>query len=77
MAAWLAKTTAALDALEQETESLAPLTIGSIAVAVALAHLDFRFADDAWRNGRPKLAAWYAAFARRSSMQQTVPQDVY
>ena len=77
MAAWLAKTTAALDALEQETESLAPLTIGSIAVAVALAHLDFRFADDAWRNGRPKLAAWYAGFAKRPSMQQTVPQDVY
>ena len=77
MAAWLAKTTAALDALEQEPDRLAPLTLGSIAVAVALAHLDVRFADDAWRNGRPKLAAWYAAFARRSSMQQTVPQDVY
>ena len=77
MAAWLAKTTAALDTLEQETESLAPLTIGSIAVAVALAHLDFRFADDAWRNGRPRLAAWYAGFAKRPSMQQTVPQDVY
>ena len=77
MAAWLAKTTAVLDTLEQETDSLAPLTIGSIAVAVALAHLDFRFADDAWRNGRPQLAAWYATFARRPSMQQTVPQDVY
>ena len=76
-AAWLAKTTATLDLLEQETDSLAPLTIGSIAVAVALAHLDFRFADDAWRNGRPRLAAWYAAFAKRPSMQQTVPQDVY
>jgi glutathione S-transferase len=77
MAAWLAKTTATLDVLEQETDSLAQLTIGSIAVAVALAHLDFRFADDAWRNGRPRLAAWYAGFAKRPSMQLTVPQDVY
>ena len=77
MAAWSAKTAAARDTLEQETDSLAPLTIGSIAVAVALAHLDFRFADDAWRNGRPKLAAWYAGFAKRPSMQQTEPQDVY
>ena len=77
MAAWLAKTTATLDVLEQETDSLAQLTIGSIAVAVALAHLDFRFADDAWRNGRPRLAAWYAGFAKRPSMQLTVPKDVY
>lgn len=77
MDAWLAKTTATLDVLEQETDSLALVTIGSIAVAVALAHLDFRFADDAWRNGRPKLAAWYAGFAERPSMQATVPQDVY
>ena len=77
MAAWLAKTTATLDVLEQETDSLEPLTIGSIAVAVALAHLDFRFADDFWRNGRPRLAAWYAGFAKRPSMQLTVPQDIY
>ncbi len=77
MAAWLAKTTATLDVLEQETDSLEPLTIGSIAVAVALAHLDFRFADDSWRNGRPRLAAWYAGFAKRPSMQLTVPQDIY
>ena len=63
--------------LEQETDSLEPLTIGSIAVAVALAHLDFRFADDFWRNGRPRLAAWYAGFAKRPSMQLTVPQDIY
>ena len=76
-AAFLAKTKATLDLLEQETEHLKPLTIGSIAVAVALAHLDFRFAEDAWRDRRPKLAAWHARFATRRSMQATTPEDVY
>ena len=75
--AFLAKTKAALDTLEREMDSLMPLTIGSIAVAVALAHLDFRFADDAWRDRRPKLAAWHERFAARPSMQATQPEDVY
>jgi glutathione S-transferase len=77
MSAFLAKTSATLDLLERETDSLAPLTIGSIAVAVALAHLDFRFADDAWRDRRPKLAAWHARFDERPSMRATRPEDVY
>jgi glutathione S-transferase len=76
-AAFLAKTKATLDGLERETELLDQLSIGSIAVAVALAHLDFRFADDAWRDRRPKLAAWHARFAERPSMQATTPEDVY
>jgi glutathione S-transferase len=76
-AAFLAKTNATLDVLERETDSLAPLTIGSIAVAVALAHLDFRFAEDAWRDRRPNLKAWHARFAERPSMRLTEPEDVY
>jgi glutathione S-transferase len=76
-AAFLAKTKATLDLLEQETEQLEPLSIGSIAVAVALAHLDFRFADDGWRAVRPKLAAWHTRFAERPSMRETMPEDVY
>jgi glutathione S-transferase len=75
--AFLAKTKATLDVLEQGTEQLEPLSIGSIAVAVALAHVDFRFADDGWREGRPKLAAWHTRFAERASMQATMPEDVY
>jgi glutathione S-transferase len=76
-AAFLAKTKATLDVLEQETEQFEPLSIGSIAIAVALAHLDFRFADDAWRDQRPRLSAWHAGFAQRPSMQATTPEDVY
>ena len=75
--AFIAKTNATLDTLEAETDSLAPLTIGSIAVAVALAHLDFRFAKDGWRDRRPKLAAWHVGFAERPSMRATEPKDVY
>jgi glutathione S-transferase len=76
-AAVTAKTKATLDVLEQETDGLAPLTIGSITVAVALAHLDFRFAEDAWRDRRPKLAAWHDRFAARPSMRATQPEDIY
>jgi glutathione S-transferase len=76
-AAFLAKSNATLDHLEGETDSLAALTIGSIAVAVALAHLDFRFAEDGWRDRRPKLAAWHARFSERPSMRATEPADVY
>lgn len=65
-----------LDLLERESDSLmGPFTIGSITVGCALGYLDFRFDADKWRQGRPRLAAWYDAFAKRPSMTQTVPKD--
>jgi glutathione S-transferase len=78
LAAMQLKTASVLDRLEGE--SLDPAgrpDIGHIAVGCALAHLDFRFAADAWRTGRPKLGAWYAAFAERPSMRATEFVDVY
>jgi glutathione S-transferase len=71
------KTKLALDLLELEADSLgkAGLNIGSIAIAVALGHLDFRFDDEHWRHQRPKLAAWYADFAQRDSMTATAFED--
>src|SRR5262245_1110670 len=78
LAAYRLKIGKTLDALELEAEGLAaPIAIGHIAVGCALAHLDFRFAADAWRDGRPKLAAWHAEFARRPSMQATQYVDAY
>ncbi len=50
-----------------------PLTMGQIAVACALGYLDFRHSDRNWRNGRDPLAAWYAVFDDRPSMQATLP----
>lgn len=44
---------------------------GDIAVFCALAYLDFRFADLAWRQGHPALAAWFAGFAARPSAQDS------
>lgn len=51
-----------------------PLDMGQIAVGCALGYLEFRHASRDWRKGRPRLAAWEAAFAQRPSMQATVPQ---
>lgn len=65
-----------LDALEAEAAALdGPLTVGQIAVGVCLGWLDFRFDADGWREGRPGLASWYAAFAARRSMQETMPKE--
>ncbi len=47
--------------------------IGVIATACALGYLDFRYADLGWRADCPALADWYAGFARRPSMQGTLP----
>jgi glutathione S-transferase len=74
---FLVKTQTSLDALEKEEPDLAAAVfgIGHIAIGVALGYLDFRFSDLRWRDGHPKLTAWYETFARRPSMQNTVPVD--
>ena len=65
-----------LDTLEEGAADLGPgVTIGHIAIGCALGWLDFRFSADHWRQRRPQLAAWYAKFAERPSMRQTVPKD--
>ena len=48
--------------------------IGLVAVGCALGYLDFRFANEPWRDGRPRLAAWYEAWRGRRSMRETEPQ---
>jgi glutathione S-transferase len=69
------KVTRALDALEGETGALgSAVNLGTIAIACALGYLDFRFAHEDWRTGRPKLAAWYEDnWAKRPSMTATAP----
>lgn len=63
-----------LDALEEEAPAWGgEVEIGHIAIGVALGYVDFRFADDRWRQGRPALGSWYEVFSQRDSMQQTVP----
>ena len=74
---WRAKLRACVEALEHEAEALGadPFSIGHIAIGVALAYLDFRFADLAWRDGHPKLAAWHATFNARPSVIANMPVD--
>ncbi len=65
-----------LDTLEQATASLeGSVTIGNLTVAVALGYLDFRYANEPWRLGRERLAAWCETFSERPSLAQTVPAD--
>ncbi|MGC1504902.1 MAG: glutathione S-transferase [Sulfitobacter sp.] len=50
-----------------------PLDMGQIAVACALGYVDFRHDARSWRSGNDALAAWYAQFDSRPSMQATRP----
>ncbi|CAO3426627.1 glutathione S-transferase N-terminal domain-containing protein [Azospirillum doebereinerae] len=70
-----------LDLLEAEVGALSATpsdspTIGTLAVVAALAYLDFRFGHEPWREGRPALAAWFAAASDRDSVRRTAPPVV-
>jgi glutathione S-transferase len=68
------KVKAALAVLEAEADSLGMLTnIGEITIACALGYMDFRYANEPWRPGHPKLEAWYAKVAAMPAMARTVP----
>src|SRR5262249_52110145 len=64
----------ALDVLEKEASSLGELTtIGEITIGCALGYLDFRYANEPWRGGHPKLEAWYAKVVKLPPLAQTMP----
>lgn len=67
----------AVASLDTEADALdrTALGIGHVVIAVALGYIDFRFPDLAWRQGGRRIAAWYETFARRPSMQATLPVD--
>ncbi|HWA19173.1 MAG TPA: glutathione S-transferase [Devosia sp.] len=70
---------AKIDATLSQFEKTAPaeIHVGAIALASALAHLDFRFPDQPWRDGRPTLTSWFEVFSARPSMQATAFVDQY
>lgn len=47
--------------------------VGTIAFGCALGYLDFRYANEPWRPGHPKLEAWYAKVAKLPPLADTVP----
>lgn len=74
--AYAIKTTATLDRFESEVgEPSTTLDIGDVALGCALSYAEFRFADLNWREGRPKLARWQAAFDARAAAQATAIVD--
>jgi glutathione S-transferase len=78
MQAWKLKTNVSVDMLEdREADALAAsrFSIGHIAIGVALGYIDFRFPELAWRNGHPRLTAWYESFTARPSVKANEPID--
>ncbi|PJE26794.1 glutathione S-transferase [Pseudooceanicola marinus] len=70
-----AKIARTLDAIEADwNEALAaPLDAAQIALASGLGYLDFRHDARSWRDGHPKIAAWYEAITARPSFTATLP----
>lgn len=70
----LKKVYGAMKALDAAAASFGDnINAGIIATACACGYLDFRYADMGWRESYPTLAAWYARFSERKSMQETMP----
>ena len=75
---WLSGQWEKIDSTVDEYERLLESFTGqvnaaTIAIAVTLGYLDFRFEDHPWRPGHARTQAWYEEFAQRPSMQATVP----
>jgi glutathione S-transferase len=69
-----AKVKNALAVLEKDAASLGDLkTIGEITIGCALGYLDFRYANEPWRPGHPKLEAWYAKVVKLPPLAETMP----
>ncbi len=64
------KLQASYDWLETNLDPAAPLHVGHIGLATALDWIAFRDLPD-FRTGRPRLTAWFDAFAERPSMRAT------
>jgi glutathione S-transferase len=71
----LGKVRRVLDAFEATDRRAGDdLNIADIGVACGLGYLDFRFPGEAWREGRPKLAAFYAVISERPSWKASGPE---
>jgi glutathione S-transferase len=74
---WVTKQTKKVRQALAELEKQPPAgatTIGTLAVLVALGYLDFRLANENWRAGHPRLAAWFAKASDRDDFRQTSPK---
>ena len=77
--AFMQRQKAAVERMLAELERDPPhlvLDIGSIAVACALGYLDFRFAQEPWRDGTPRLAEWFAHMSAQPPLSRTAPRQL-
>jgi glutathione S-transferase len=77
LAAFELKTRASLARLDDEAAALgaASLSIGDVAIGVALGYADFRFPELGWRKDHGRIAAWNESFSQRPSIRDTMPVD--
>ena len=69
-----AKILRTLDRIEATAEEAGgDIDLASITLGCALGYLDFRLPNMDWRQSRPALASWFAAFDERTSMRATKP----
>ncbi|HVK50385.1 MAG TPA: glutathione S-transferase family protein [Pseudoxanthomonas sp.] len=67
---YVEKLLASYDWLERELDTGEKIHVGHVAVATALSWLEFRELPG-FRDGRPRLSAWFDAFSERPSMLAT------
>jgi glutathione S-transferase len=68
------KVARAVAEFEKQASSLGNLdTIGEITIGCALGYLDFRYANEPWRAGNPKLTAWYEKVVKLPPLAETMP----
>jgi len=67
---YIQKLLTSYDWLDRELDVDSPVHVGHIALATCLDWLEFRELPG-FRNGRPRLAAWFDDFAQRHSMRAT------
>jgi glutathione S-transferase len=71
---WRASIQRGLDRMWDHLRALpGGLTMGHVGSATLLGYLDLRHGALEWRKGRDDLAAWFAEFNARPSMQETDP----
>ena len=60
------------DWLEANVPATLPRSVADIALAIALDYAIYRFPEEDWRRGRPKLAAWFAQESAKDAFQATL-----
>lgn len=62
-----------LDVFETDPVLEGPMTLDRLTLACALGFLDFRFPEEGWRIGRPRLAGWQARAETLPALSETRP----